>query len=281
MKRKSGYSFEADCATLMAHVAKGKPQPVNLPFELHVADIQQRPKVFQHRSFLGSESESHVRSLAAAIKKSRSKVLDPILVWWSEKGWACLDGHHRYAAYLLAEVGSKHPVPVEVFLGTIWQAMGAAGSANTKNKLQMSTTEKSNTAWSLVAMTDLSKAEAAKVACVSESTVANMRKVFNQFESTIAASISDLTSPPHANFRDLSWAESKRIAEGRDEVDFDWAEANENKAQAMALTLRKSLGAEGARYPEVFARALDIYSPRLPEQLAEYWDDDEQEASEF
>ena len=75
MKRKTGYSFEADCATLVEQVAKGKPQPVNLPTKLPLADIQQWPKVFQHRSFLGSESESHVRSLAAAIKKSRSKAL--------------------------------------------------------------------------------------------------------------------------------------------------------------------------------------------------------------
>jgi hypothetical protein len=55
----------------------------------------------------------------------------------------------------------------------------------------------------------------------------------------------------------------------------------------MALALRKSLGAEGAKYPEVFARALEIYSPRLPEQLTEYWGDDEdsetdeQEESDF
>jgi hypothetical protein len=209
------------------------------------------------------------------------------MVWWSGKGWACVDGHHRYAAYLLAEVGNSHPIPVVVFQGTLWQAMSAAGAANTKNKLQMSGTEKSNTAWRLVVMTDMSKAEAAKVACVSESTVANMRKVFNQFEAKIAATIEDLASPLHANFRDLSWTDAKRIAEGRDEVDFDRDEANEKKAQVMALTLRKSLGAEGAKYPEVFARALEIYSPRLPEQLAEYWEDDEesdadeQVASEF
>ncbi len=180
-----------------------------------------------------------------------------------------------------------HPVPVEVFQGTLWHAMGAAGAANTKNKLQMSAAEKSNTAWRLVAMTDMSKAEAAKAACVSESTVANMRKVFNQFEAKIAASIDDLTSPPHAHFRDLSWADAKRLAEGRDEVDFDWEKANERKANEMALALRKAIGKEGWKQPEVLARALELYGKRLPEQLVEFWGsqedskDDDEEANEF
>jgi hypothetical protein len=50
-------------------------------------------------------------------------------------------------------------------------------------------------------MTDMSKAEAANAAGVSETTVANMRKVFNQFEAKMNAALDDLSSFPHANFR--------------------------------------------------------------------------------
>ncbi len=287
MKRKSGYSFEADCTTLSAQVAKGKPQPAKLPSELPLAEIKQWPKVFQHRSFLGYVSESHIKTLATAIKRSKSKSLDPILIWWDGKGWACVDGHHRHAAYALAEVGSKHLVPVEVFRGTLWQAMGAAASANTRNKLAMSSAEKSNAAWRIVAMTEMSKAEAAIATGVSESTVASMRKICNQLEAMVNATLSELSISPHSNFRDLSWEQAKRLAEGRDEVDFDWDEANEKKAQEMAAALRKAIGKEGWKKPEVLARALELYAERLPEQLVEFWgyredpEADEQETNEF
>lgn len=271
MKRKTGFSFEADCTALAAQVAKGKAQPTTLPTELPLGNIGRWSKVFQHRTFLGYASESHVRTLAAAIKKSKSKSLDPILVWWDGKGWTCVDGHHRHAAYSLAEVGSKHPIPVDVFIGTLGQAMGAAASANTKNKLAMSSTEKSNAAWRIVAMTDMSKSEAAKAAGVSESTVASMRKVFSQLEAKVDSAQSELSSSPHGKFRDLSWDQAKRLAEGRDEADFDREEANEKKANDMATALRKAIGKEGWKQPEILARALELYDSRLPEQLADFW----------
>jgi ParB-like chromosome segregation protein Spo0J len=226
-------------------------------------------------------------ALAASIKKRRSKSLDPILIWWDGKGWACVDGHHRYEAYLLAGVGISHSVPVEVFDGSLNQALREAAESNTKDKLPMSRSEKSNTAWHLVTMANMNKAEVSKAASVSESTVATMRKVFIQLKSKENGETDDLMAPTRGNFRDLSWADAKRLVEGRDAADFDRDEANEKKAQEMALALRRSLGAEGAKYPEVFARALEIYASRLPEQLAEFWRDDEdseadeQEDSDF
>lgn len=271
MKRKTGFSFEADCTALAAQVDQGKAQPATVPTELPLASIRRWPMVFQHRTFLGYASESHIRTLATAIKKSKSKSLDPILVWWDGKDWTCVDGHHRHAAYTLAEVGSEHPVPVEVFQGTLGQAMGAAASANTRNKLAMSSVEKSNAAWRIVAMTDMSKSEAASAAGVSESTVANMRKVFNQLEAKVNAALDELSISPHGNFRDLNWEQAKRLAEGRDEVDFDREEANEKKASDMALALRKAIGKEGWKQPEILARALELYDGRLPEQLADFW----------
>lgn len=54
----------------------------------------------------------------------------------------------------------------------------------------------------------------------------------------------------------------------------------------MALALRKALGTEGAKYPEIFARALELYDARLPDALAEWWstsddDEEEEEVTEF
>ncbi len=287
MKRKNGNSLAADYATLTKQVLRGK-LPAMLPTSLPLSEIVRWPKVFQHRSFGSVASKSHVIVLAAAIKKRKSKCLDPIVIWWDGKGWACVDGHHRFEAYLLAEVGSSHKVPVEVFTGTLNQAMGAAAEANTKDKLPMSRTEKSNTAWHLVAMADMSKVEVAKASSVSESTVATMRKVFVQLESKANDLAVDSLASPQGDFRDLNWATAKRLAEGRDAADFDRDEVNEKKAQDMALALRRSLGLEGAKYPEVFARALEIYDSRLPDRLMSWWEDEEDsdadgddEASDF
>jgi len=283
MKRKSGSSLAADYATLTKQIAKGK-LPATLPTTLPISEIGRWPKVFQHRSFGSAASKGHVLTLTAAIRKRERKQLDPILVWWDGKAWACVDGHHRYEAYLKAGVGGTHSVPVEVFSGTLNQAMGAAAEANTKDKLPMSRSEKSNAAWHLVTMAEMSKAQVAKASSVSKATVASMRRVYAQLDAKVDEATDDLLVPAQENFRDLSWADAKRLAEGRDAVDFDRDEANELKAKEMALSLRKALGSEGSKYPEIFARALELYDPRLPDALADWWstpDDEGEDDSEF
>jgi hypothetical protein len=286
MKRKSGYSLLNDHAALVTQLAKGK-QPAASPTVLPLASIKLWPKVFQHRGFAGPASKSHVRQLTAAIQQSKSHTLDPIVVWWDGRDWACVDGHHRHEAYTAAELDSTHLVPVEVFEGTLARAMGVAAAANTKDKLPMSSGERSNTAWRLAAMTDMSKAEVAKAACVSESLVATMRRVLIQLDAKVSEAANDLAMPVHGNFRELGWAEVRRIAEGKDAVDFDRVAMDEARAQSMATALGKALGREAAKYPEAFARALELYDKRLPEALAEWWstpvDDDDvvDEVKEF
>lgn len=285
MKRKSGNSLAADYATLAKQIARGK-QPTTQPTSLQLSEIKRWPKVFQHRSLGGVASKGHVLALTAAIKKRRSKQLDPIMVWWDGRAWACVDGHHRYEAYMKAEVGNTHYVPVEVFTGTLNQAMGVAAQTNTGDKLPMSRAEKSNAAWHLVTMADMSKSEVAKVSNVSEGTVAAMRRVFTRLDARVNEVTADLTMPAQGDFRDLSWADAKSLAEGRDVADFDRDVVDEAMAQKMAAALRKAFGAQAAKYPETFARALELYDTRLPDALAEWWntpddDDDNDEASEF
>ena len=270
MKRKSGNSLAADYTTLTKQLAKGK-YPATQPTTLPLSEITRWPKVFQHRSEGGAAGKSHILSLTAEINKRRNKQVDPITVWWDGKAWACVDGHHRYEAYLKAEVEGTHAVPVQIFSGTLNQAMGEAAVSNTRDKLPMSRAEKSNAAWHLVAMTDMSKAEVSTASTASESTVATMRRVLAQLEAKASEVTDDLIASPKGDHRDLNWAEAKCLAEGRDAVDFDRDTANEKKAQEMALALLKALGTEGAKYPEIFARALAIYSPRLPDALADWW----------
>ena len=271
MKKKTGYSLVDDYATLSRQLAKGNPQPSPRPSGLTLEDIKLWPKVFQHRGFAGPASKAHVLKLTASIKKNRNKTLDPITVWWDGKGWACVDGHHRHQAYGAAKLGSGHIIPVEAFEGALGQAMAKAAQANTSNKLDMTSAEKSDAAWHLVTMTLLTKEETAAAARVSESTVASMRRVFNQLKERTNTAGDSLSVTPGGDCADLSWANAKRLAEGREAPDFDREVANEKKAQAMALELRKAMGTEGGKYPEILARALELYDPRLPEVLADWW----------
>lgn len=283
MKRKTGNSLAADYATLAKQIARGK-QPATQPTFLQLSEIKLWPKVFQHRSLGGAASKGHVLALTAAIKKRRNKQLDPIMVWWDGRAWACADGHHRYEAYMQAGVGGTHPVPVSVFSGTLNQAMGVAAQANTGDKLPMSRAEKSNAAWHLVTMADMTKSEVAKAANVSEGTVATMRKVAIQLDAMVSEVTEELNVSRYGDFRDLSWTDAKRLAEGRDAADFDHDVLDEAMAQKMAAALRKAFGTQAAKYPETFARALELYDTRLPDALAEWWstpDDEGEEVSEF
>lgn len=271
MKKKTGYSLVDDYATLSKQLAKGNQQPALHPSGLKLEDIKLWPMVFQHRGFAGHASKAHVLRLTASIKKSKGKTLDPVSIWWDGKGWVCIDGHHRYEAYMAAKLDSNHLIPVEVFKGTLGQAVGEAARANTGDKLSMTSAEKSNSAWRLVTMTDLSREETAAIARVSESTVASMRRVSIQLTERADTAVDKLNGIVGGDFRDLNWADARRFAEGREAPDFDREAANEKKAKAMALELRKALGAEAGKYPEIFARALEIYDARLPESLADWW----------
>ena len=145
----------------------------------------------------------------------------------------------------------------------------------------MSSAGKSNTAWRLVAASEeLSKAQVAQAANVSERTVASMRKTLGQLRTAQEAK-DPMKGEFMVDLRDLRWPEARRMSEGGEAADFDREEANEKKAQTMALGLRKVLGKQGAKYPEVLARALEIYDSRLMDRLVDWWgtqaDDDEVE----
>jgi hypothetical protein len=271
VKKKTGYSLVSDFEALSKQLAQSTTKPTINPSELPLSEIKLWPKVFQHRGAVGHASKAHVIKLTAAVRKSKGNTLDPIAVWWDGKEWACIDGHHRFEAYKAAGLNGQHLIPVEVFSGSLGQAMAKAAQANTGDKLGMTSAEKSDAAWHMVTMTQLSKEETATAARVSESTVANMRKVFNQLKEQADNAVGALSVVPWGDCRDLSWNEARRSAKGGDAADFDRETANEKKAQEMALGLRKALGAEAGKYPEIFAMALEIYDKRLPDALAEWW----------
>lgn len=233
----------------------GKPQPTPLPTHVPYQKIKQRPEVFQHRSPAQYVSDAHVRDLIAAASRSD---LDPVTVWWDGKHWTLIDGHHRMQAY--AGAGrSFELVPVDVFEGTPEQALVRAAGENSKGKLVMTTSEKVNAAWRLVIMAEgLSKAQQAEGGKVSERQVALMRKV----KGTLLA-----RGIGRDQLSEMKWHQARAEAQG---TSSEWTEEEEvDRVEKMAKALRKALGPTADRQPDLFWRAVEIYSPYLAKALVE------------
>lgn len=257
-------SFEA----LKEQWSNGKPQPKDLPQTLVASSIKVREEVFQHRRPDRFASDRHVRELADVAKV---RDLDRLTVWWDGKKWAVIDGHHRLRAYIRAGK-SGHAVPVEVFQGTPEEALGRAAEANTKDKLQMSSSEKSNAAWRLVVMTEgRSKAQQAQDAGVSARLVALMRKTKATLMRGPERVLEDLA--------EMSWQEARRTAAGES---LDWTpEEEEARVEKMTTALRKALGPSADRQPDIFRQALERFSPQLAQALEEAYVEAYREANEL
>lgn len=257
MSRSKQLTRSQAWSELRSQLAQGKKQPADKPTSLTLRRVKLWPEVFQQRRPAKFASSAHVRTLASKAKASPYGVLDPLVVWWDGKAWACVDGHHRMAAYREACISD---FPVVVFEGSIEEALALSAKANTRDKLQMSRGEKSNAAWHLVVATSLSKSALAEASGVSERQVALMRRVKEV-----------LRGKGQDNLEDLGWETARRTAAGED-VTQEWDEGEtEKRAEELATKLHKALGKSSFSQIEVFARAVEIYSPLLASGLAAYW----------
>lgn len=252
---------------LVERHATGKPQPTPAPLLLRANTIKRHPEVFQHRRPAKHISEAHIRDLADAAKGHN---LDPLTVWWDGRNWTLIDGHHRAMAYLKAGKGLS-AIPVEVFEGSPEEALMRAARANTKAKLAMSASEKSTAAWRMVVMTPkMSKSAQALAAGVSERLVALMRTA----KATLQRQDQPLTK-----LAEMTWEHARRAARGEDAD--DWSpEEEEKRIEQMALALRKALGATAERQPDIFWRAVEVYSPQLARALLGYFSEGREENAE-
>ncbi len=234
---------------LIRQHSSGKPHPP-IPTHITMSAIKVREEVFQHRNIPAFMSDSHIRDLATTAK---DRDLAAILVWWDGKKWTLIDGHHRMKAYAFANKRS-HAVPVEVFQGTPHEAVAKALESNSQPKLQMTPSEKTHAAWRLVVMAvNLSKAELSRASLVSESIIASMRAVKRTLLTKYNKTESDLAEMP--------WHQARNTAKGNDN---EWSPEEEDKRVAvMAAALRKVLGPTAERQPDIFIKALEMYSPQL------------------
>jgi len=246
-------------------VVEGQPRPETLPSTLHLSAILTAPELFQFRAPTDVESRQHIHEMSRSVHEG--KALDPIVVWWGGRGWYCIDGHHRLAAYEMGNWDDKTPVPVSTYKGTPVQAMLRALRYNAPRKLVMSKQQKIQAAWELVATTTAKEASAdaiARASTISERYVFAMRKVKKIL----------LERDPLREVTALSWPKARAEAAGDDATleEIDWDARTYEEAKKVADTLRQAHGDRvSADRPEIIATALEICDRRLPDILKDYW----------
>lgn len=272
-------TFKKGYAMLLDEGKNPRPAPDVKDGALPLEEIRVATSVFQPRLGDGTagEAEAHVSALADAIRSRKDHRLDPILVWWSGKHWRVVDGHHRLVAYRqVSNPDQAAPsrrylaidrVPVEVFTGTLHEAMARATSENSKDKLRMTKKDKLERAWRFTALGRMTIPEIASATGVSERTVSNMRKIVSEL------SIVDPGDwDPRVDPLEITWAEAKGRTMGEQPVDDAWIE---RQARDWAQRLGRTFGDKLARNPEMALMALSFYSENLPSRLVEIWREDE------
>lgn len=260
-------TFEEGLLKLIEETQANKRPPQDDPETIHLEQIRMAHSVFQPRQFLeGSvgHSEEHIQKLVEAIFNEPSHTLDPITVWWSGERWRVIDGAHRLIAYRRVKSKGKLKntmVPVKVFIGNLYQAIEESVKLNSKDKLQMTKSDKANSAWRMTVLAKHSKKQIHVICKVGISTVSRMRNVLVKFKETF-----------HEKYFDealsRTWEDAQRL--GRKEVtrDDSW---EDQLAMTWSRRLAKEFGTKAATQPTIFAKAIEIYSNKLPMNLAEYW----------
>jgi hypothetical protein len=261
----TGYQqLETELATGTPHPPSPSPASPKL---LPVGRIEMMPSVFQPR-VVGDElaTDRHLASLMDAIMQEVGNVLDPVVVWWSGKRWLIIDGHHRLQAHtkLLSKKKGARTIPVNVFRGTLSQAHDESIRLNAKDKLAMAKEDKATKAWHIVVLNqEASIRKIASLCKVGKSSVGRMTKKRNDL---IAMYDDEWLSMVDG----MTWTEVLNFGVERD-IDEEW---EDRQVLEWAKRLNKTFGSKPQNQPELFARALERYSPHLLDGLAEYLRDD-------
>lgn len=239
----------------------------NRPERLPLQSISRMPELFQPR---GGVDEKHVDDLMKAVKAMG--ILDPVTVLAVGERAVLMDGHHRLEAYERA--GKTVDIPVAYFDGTPQEAVLAAGEANSKAKLPMTSQERQDYAWRLILIGLYSKAKVAQASGVSQPQVAIMRRARK-----------DLGEDAEGY---KSWFKARYAWKKKDEQAFsedDTEQWKQQVADRYADTLVRTFSMRLANNPEIAAMALAAYfGRRLPEivnELRGFLPEDDGEEDDF
>lgn len=231
------------------------------PTRLSIAEIAEEPSLFQPRhdsiAYAPGCSEAHIDELAHAPRDGAP--LDPVTITAFGNEWFLIDGHHRLCAY--RQSGWQNKIPVKVLRSDLdgekrvsW-AVEQSYADNKKNKLNISSDDKTDGAWrSVVNNSGLSKGETALRYGVSPRTVATMRQIRKKLEETRC---------PKPLMTRLGWRGARaelrhRLGGENDPATGDYFDEQKRK---LAKRLKGAMGMRPS--PGQLAAVLENYSPGI------------------
>ena len=257
-------TFQTVITRLEGEGTQGKPHTAT-PSQLPLNALHLEVEVFQPRDLASDTATkvAHIKTLEEAIYHTSGNRLEPLVVWWSGCRWYVIDGHHRLQAYQNVHKRGKvkvRTVPVQVFKGTVIEAMEEATRLNSRDKLPMTQDDKFNRAWKFVAMDrGLSKTRIAQVCGVGSATIGRMRRVAARMKE-------DDPEGWQEEALGLTWKDAQSYGKEERKFTEDW---QEKQAQDWAERLAKTFGKKPSRQPDIFLRAVELYSPKLMQEIQE------------
>jgi hypothetical protein len=249
-------------AKLAANAGVVRKHAAGAVVKLKQKNICVAEQVFQWRTpqYNMIPSDDHIFEMAKATQNTGA--LEPILVMQVADKYYVMDGHHRLAAYKTA--GWKGDIPAIVFSGSLDEAIREALRRNTKNKLPMTTKDKTEAAWRLVKQGKPgdwpdSISEIREMCGVGKGTVNRMREAWTK-----------LHNGQYGDVKDLSWRQAQAKLEGEEEQAFDKDSWLEERAQKLADGIVRAK-LHLAKDIEITALALEMLDPGLPAALMAHW----------
>lgn len=259
---KGDYAKELKALRELAKLPARTDRPKAVP----LSEIRECTAVFQPRSADargGSMSDRHIRELARVIRATDGGDLTPVLVMPLGSRWQLIEGHHRVAAYKTEK--RANPIPVEIFEGSLEEAIAQSVARNSQNKLPLQLKDRREAAWKLIQLTKVDEhgvivyaftaPETAKMSGMSVRTVKHMRMVRKH--------ISQLKTPmdePQYTDEDIQampYYEAERVFKGEEytgksKEDYDLEAA----VKDFTSRLERTFGKAWASQAEAFALAL-------------------------
>ena len=215
---------------------------------LPLGDLKLATEVFQFRmaKHSGLYSEDHINKLVRSLK-THGYHLPPLTVFYIDGEYYIIDGHHRLEAYTRCANTAPElveAIPVHEFRGSFQEALQAAAEANTHDNLNMSLTEKRNTAWRLTLDSPRKRGDS-KAISKSADVSKNIPKTYAKMQDELRAEGEDAAT--------YTVQEAYNRKRAVPEYTEGW---EDTQASHMASKIRKAAGPQLRANPAITAKAL-------------------------
>ncbi len=224
------------------------------PRRIPLAAIKTSPEVFVF-GVRGHDLDDYYSDQLAKILATKED-FSPILVLPVGNGFIVVDGHYRMAAYRRNE---RKDIPVEVFAGTVREALLVAVERNSEQKVALDNSQRQDCAWRFV-LAGYTIPQIVRASGISRAQVGVMRKAMKALSG--------------GALDHVQWWRARKAAEGRDvlpTMDDDEKQAwLLGKAEALAGIVKRATGAHAHKNPELMGWAIALVAGRAAPEVARF-----------